>query len=376
MHKRISLSLWLTLGCLALFLLLPLAAFAEVQTVEADGYYTVGDGAEENFSVARERAKADAMKRAAEQAAVYVEAFTEVKNHKLTASEVRTLAAKVLSVETAAFENTAEGNVFKIRCHVVARVKEDEALVSILSNRQELEESLQREREKDAKIAELNREMEELKRQYQDTKTDGEQERIRREAKRNDAIFTATQLIAQGLRENDKKEFDKAIEYYNKAIALVPNYALAYNNLGIAYRKKGEYNRAIECYNKAIAINPNYTLAYFNLGNANVHMRQYDKAVEFFNKVITIDPNFTYKYRVYSNIGAAYYLKGENYNAADWFGKAIELNPKDAKLHYNRGQAYVGVREYKKAKLDFAKAYELDPNDPRIAKAKRISENW
>ena len=135
-------------------------AFAATQTVEADGYYTVGDGAEENFSVARERAKQDALGRAAEMAAVYVEKFTAVKNHRLTASEIKTLAAKVLNVLDAVFENTTEGNVFKIRCHVVARVEDEGAFASLLSDREKLEESWQREREKDEQIAKLTRQME------------------------------------------------------------------------------------------------------------------------------------------------------------------------------------------------------------------------
>ena len=35
---------WLSIGCLAVFMLLPSTAFAAQQTVEADGCYAVGDG--------------------------------------------------------------------------------------------------------------------------------------------------------------------------------------------------------------------------------------------------------------------------------------------------------------------------------------------
>ena len=38
----------------------PMAAFAEVRVIEADGYYIMGDGPEENAAVAKERARADA----------------------------------------------------------------------------------------------------------------------------------------------------------------------------------------------------------------------------------------------------------------------------------------------------------------------------
>ena len=56
---RIKITAWLSmLFVVGLVFLSPTAtnsAYAAQQTVEADGYYTVGDGAEENFSVARER---------------------------------------------------------------------------------------------------------------------------------------------------------------------------------------------------------------------------------------------------------------------------------------------------------------------------------
>ena len=47
-------------------------------------------------------------------------------------------------------------------------------------------------------------------------------------------------------------EDDKAIEDYNKAIELDPNYALAYIDRGFIYYNKGEYDRAIEDFNRTI----------------------------------------------------------------------------------------------------------------------------
>ena len=52
--------------------------------IEADGYYIMGDGPEENAAVAKERARADARRAASEQAGLYVAGMTEVKKGKLT----------------------------------------------------------------------------------------------------------------------------------------------------------------------------------------------------------------------------------------------------------------------------------------------------
>ena len=52
----------------------------------------------------------------------------------------------------------------------------------------------------------------------------------------------------------------EAIKDFSKAIKLNPNYALAYNNRGIAKDNLGLYEEAIKDYDKAIKLNPNYAL--------------------------------------------------------------------------------------------------------------------
>ncbi|MBT9438251.1 MAG: tetratricopeptide repeat protein, partial [Desulfobacterales bacterium] len=59
-------------------------------------------------------------------------------------------------------------------------------------------------------------------------------------------------------------QYERAIEDYNKAIALDPNNAEAYNNRGVAYAFLNQYERAIADYNKAIALDPNFAMAYDN----------------------------------------------------------------------------------------------------------------
>ncbi|MFM7461536.1 MAG: tetratricopeptide repeat protein, partial [Burkholderiales bacterium] len=58
-----------------------------------------------------------------------------------------------------------------------------------------------------------------------------------------------------------------AIQDYNKAIQLNPQYAVAYNNRGTAKADLGDKTGAIQDYTKAIEINPQYAKAYYNRGN-------------------------------------------------------------------------------------------------------------
>ena len=55
-----------------------------------------------------------------------------------------------------------------------------------------------------------------------------------------------------------------ALEDYNTAISLKPNYAEAYNNRGVLKSNMGDQAGALEDYNKAVSLKPNYAKAYNN----------------------------------------------------------------------------------------------------------------
>ena len=60
---------------------------------------------------------------------------------------------------------------------------------------------------------------------------------------------------------------DRAIAAYKKALSLKPDYANAYNNMGVALTEQGNLEEATIAYNKAISIKPNYANAHRNLSS-------------------------------------------------------------------------------------------------------------
>ena len=57
-------------------------------------------------------------------------------------------------------------------------------------------------------------------------------------------------------------DLDREIEECNTAIALKSDYAEASNGRGRAYYDEGKIEHALENYNTAIVLNPNYGMAY------------------------------------------------------------------------------------------------------------------
>jgi tetratricopeptide (TPR) repeat protein len=87
---------------------------------------------------------------------------------------------------------------------------------------------------------------------------------------------TAEEYYTRGNAKGELGDYRSAIQNYNKAIQLKPNYANAYNNRGGAKVSLGDYRGAIQDFNKAIELDPNYANAYYNRGVSKIGLGQKD----------------------------------------------------------------------------------------------------
>ncbi|MFK8056593.1 MAG: tetratricopeptide repeat protein [Saprospiraceae bacterium] len=69
-----------------------------------------------------------------------------------------------------------------------------------------------------------------------------------------------------------------AIEDFDQAISINPNYVEAYQNRGAEKDEIEDYEGAIEDYNRSIEVNPESVLAYFNRGNTNYRLNNKEQA--------------------------------------------------------------------------------------------------
>jgi tetratricopeptide (TPR) repeat protein len=125
-----------------------------------------------------------------------------------------------------------------------------------------------------------------------------------------------------GLTLFAKGKIDEAINHYNKAILIEPDYVYAYNNRGIIYGERGQYKLAIEDFNNAIRIIPTFADAYGNLGFTYHKLGQYNHAIEDYSKAIRLKPDYVY---AYMNRGIAYLKQGNKTLGCRDFQKACEL---------------------------------------------------
>jgi len=107
----------------------------------------------------------------------------------------------------------------------------------------------------------------------------------------------------QQLGDDRNKSYDQAIANYNKGLALKPNDAGVYNQIGNLYGKQKKMQEATDALTKAAQLEPAMApKAYFNMGANLVNTGQPDKATEFFKKAADADPNYSEAWYQYGSL--------------------------------------------------------------------------
>ena len=86
------------------------------------------------------------------------------------------------------------------------------------------------------------------------------------------------------------QQYRAALESYDKAIRLKPDYAEAYHNRGSVLSVLQRREAALQSYDKAILFKPDYAEAYGNRGNTLYVLQQYQAALESYDKAILLKP--------------------------------------------------------------------------------------
>ena len=107
---------------------------------------------------------------------------------------------------------------------------------------------------------------------------------------------TIEHLIGRAGVADFAAEYDKSITILESVLALKPDNTDALNNLGLAWNSKGEYDKAIEFYEKALTSDiktfgtdhPSVATSWNNLGLAWNSKGEYDKAIEYLEKALKV----------------------------------------------------------------------------------------
>ena len=133
---------------------------------------------------------------------------------------------------------------------------------------------------------------------------------------------------------------------------------------------KQQYEEAIEYFDKALMINPDDALALYNKGAALYYLGNYEEAIEYFDKSLMINPDYLY---ALNNKGAALYYLGNYEEAIEYYDKALSINPSDATVLYNKGDSLDALGNYEEAIEYYDKALSINPSDATVLDSKQLA---
>jgi len=87
-----------------------------------------------------------------------------------------------------------------------------------------------------------------------------------------------------------KQDWAKASQSLQKGLAIYPNYAAAYNNLGAVYSRMGNSPEARQALQHAIALDDHMAAAYVNLGRISFLDKNYPDAESLLIKAVALEP--------------------------------------------------------------------------------------
>jgi len=142
-------------------------------------------------------------------------------------------------------------------------------------------------------------------------------------------------------------------------------FAIDATETGWRYFNSGDLDTALNRFNQATILDPDYAPGYY--GKAYVYSAQnrLDLAIANYRKTIELsDPPYTH---AYGNLGLALLISGEKQEGFQMVQKALEIDPQNGEAHISLTNYYCSEKKGKLAWEHLKKAKELGVQpDPRL----------
>jgi tetratricopeptide (TPR) repeat protein len=212
-------------------------------------------------------------------------------------------------------------------------------------------------------------------------------------------------LFAIGQIHLEAGRWDPARKYYEQGLALSPDAADGWNNLGAVEMGAGNYKAALDRYQKALTLRPDMLSALTNAGEAYRALGDTDAAGKMFQRVLEIRPDDAaaanqmgellvgqrrdneakgWFQRAISgrrdyvpainNLGALYLRMGQPNDAIAAFQYGITIAPDEESLYLNLGSIYVGMGNAEAARQIVERLLARKPASVRARQAIRELE--
>lgn len=101
----------------------------------------------------------------------------------------------------------------------------------------------------------------------------------------------AINLVARGAKLIGRRDFERAIMFFNRAIDLSPTFAEAFNQRAIAKYLQDDYTGSIQDCRRATALMPIHFGAWSGMGHCHAHEGNIAEAIRCYQRALKIHPH-------------------------------------------------------------------------------------
>lgn len=179
---------------------------------------------------------------------------------------------------------------------------------------------------------------------------------------RNSESFTTFFNLGELLADN--KEYEKAENFYRKALSIKPESPAVYNNLATLYEKKGDIEQSNNYLIKSFNLYPYSPITNLNLGLYYLKRKEPEKALYHLN--MSNAPNLINNTLLY--MGIAYKQMGRHGRAVMYFKELITNNPNNIMAYMHISEIYLIKNNKHMAKEQMDKAVSIILKDNSMFK--------
>lgn len=179
----------------------------------------------------------------------------------------------------------------------------------------------------------------------------------------------AVKEYEKGLDAEKKGEKDKAIEHYETAVKIAPEYYPAHNNLGTLYLGKSDFKSAEEQFRDAVRIDQNEAQSYFNLSNVLMLTGRVPEAETTLAAGLQRRPDSAFGYFLQ---GCLYGRTGKLHEAESSLQNALRLDSKMSQAYLQLVNVYLRENRREDAITQLQAFLKGFPNAPAAPKAQEM----
>lgn len=161
----------------------------------------------------------------------------------------------------------------------------------------------------------------------------------------------------RGLAYENMNQFDEAEASYKEALKYDRETGRYFNRLGVFYFAEKKYEDSISYYLQALDKEPDEPIYLDNICLAYEQMGELKKAAPYYHKILSINPNND---GTLNRLGVMYYKDNQFEQAIECYNKAISLKNNDPIYYENRGLAYENMKMLTEAESSYKQALQLD----------------